>query len=147
MSSVCLLSLANRQLELSYKESKTEKQTYQTGERGGQRGKHHTEEWFVSQWRNEPRRSVVVEFVSQKSLSQQRLSSACCIPPTSPFPVSLSFSFTNIHPLSRSLSLSPPEIIVYFDSQTLPLSRDPTLQIYSTFFTSHRMPEGRENRV
>lgn len=106
MSSVCLLSLANRQLELSYKESKTEKQTYQTGERGGQRGKHHTEEWFVSQWRNEPRRSVVVEFVSQKSLSQQRLSSACCIPPTSPFPVSLSFSFTNIHPLSRSLSLS-----------------------------------------
>ena len=67
---------------------------------------------------------------------------------------SLSFSrlsLTNTHPLwlspSVCVSLSPPEIIVYFDSQTLPLSRDPTLQIYSTFFTSHRMPEGRENRV
>lgn len=38
MSSVCLLSLANRQLELTYKESKTEKQTYQTGERGVREG-------------------------------------------------------------------------------------------------------------
>lgn len=95
------------------------------------------------------RGGVVVEFVSQKSLSQQRLSSACCIPPTSPFPVSLSLSLSlsPTYTLSLALSLSPPEIIVYFDSQTLPLSRDPTLQIYSTFFTSHRMPEGRENRV
>lgn len=60
---------------------------------------------------------------------------------------SLSLSLTHTLSPSLSPSLCPPEIIVYFDSQTLPLSRDPTLQIYSTFFTSHRMPEGRENRV
>lgn len=41
-----------------------------------------------------------------------------------------SLPLANIHPLS----LSPLEIIVYFDSQTLPLSRDLTLQIYSTYF-------------
>lgn len=52
------------------------------------------------------RGGVVVEFVSQKSLSQQRLSSACCIPPTSPFPVSLSLSLSPTYTLSLALSLS-----------------------------------------
>lgn len=36
--------------------------------------------------------------------------------------------------LFPSVFFPPLEIVVYFDSQTLPLSRDITLQIYSTYF-------------
>lgn len=50
----------------------------------------------------------------------------------SAFPMSRFLS--DVHPLSLFLSPATLEILVYFDSQTLPLSRDPTLQIYSTYF-------------
>lgn len=73
--------------------------------------------------REELRRRLRVAFGNQKSVSERLQSSACCIPPPSHW---LTPSF--------SLSLVPLEIIVYFDSQTLPLSRDLTLQIYSTYF-------------
>lgn len=87
--------------------------------------------WVVVGWGEvELRRRGVV---SQESASQRRPSSACCIPPPLCFLPPSRF-LSDIHPLSLFLSPAPLEILVYFDSQTLPSSRDPTLQIYSTYF-------------
>lgn len=78
-----------------------------------------SESTSVEKWAEEERRSCVCQ--SEVPLTVQPV--AFRLPLLFPSP-------SHWH----TTSLSPPEIIVYSDSQTLPLSRDPTLQIYSAFF-------------